>query len=91
MDGSGEVGGDLPINLRVRELFRSTEQAIACVADNHVYPTVTLECAFDGRCNALWFNQIELNDIQAFAVILLQLGQRFGAAGGCYHLVSPGE
>ncbi len=91
MDGSGKVGGDLPINLRVRKLFRSTEQAIACVADNHVYPTVPLECAPDGRCNAFRFNQIEPDDIQAFAVVLRQLRQRIGPAGCRDHLVSLGE
>lgn len=91
MDGSRKVGGDLPVDLFSRELFRSTEQAIARVADDYLYPLVPLECVSDGRGNALRLDQIELNDIQAFAVFLRKFRQRPRAANRCDHVVSLRE
>src|SRR5688500_14365726 len=91
MDGSGKVGGDLLIDLFIRQLFRSTEQAIARVADDHVYPAVPLECVLNGYGDALRLDEIELNDIETIAVFLRKFRQRLRAADRCDDLVSPGE
>lgn len=88
MDGADEVCGDLSVDLLIRELFRSTEQAVTGVADDHVYPAVPLECSFNGGVNAFRLDQVELNDIETIAVFLRKFRQRAHTADRGDHLVS---
>ncbi|CCD02590.1 protein of unknown function (plasmid) [Azospirillum baldaniorum] len=91
VDGAGEVGGDLPVDLRLREFLGRAEQAVAGVADDHVDPVVPLKGAADGRFNAGRVREIERNDLKATTMLPLQVGQRFRAARRGEHPVVPGE
>lgn len=81
----------VPIDRFIGEFFRSAQQAIARIADDHIHPAMSLKGTLDDDGNALDVDQIKLDDIQSGRVILPEPCQGFRATGRRYYCVTFGE
>ncbi len=91
LDAAGEIGRNLMINLRIRDLFGRAEQPVARVAHKDIDPTQLTECVVHDRPDAGSVREVEHRDRQAAAVLRLQIGEGALTPCGAYDAIATSK
>nr|WP_258046757.1 hypothetical protein [Sphingomonas folli] len=87
LDRRRQIGCDLAVDLKVGELFRRTEQAVASVAHNDIDPPVGKR-GIDDPSDRGRVRHVEVLDRQLTRVARLQRRECLNATGSCDHRVT---
>jgi hypothetical protein len=88
LDRPAEICGELMDDLVVAEFFRSAEQSVASVADDHVDRAKFSEGFFDRAANGRQVRHVEIDQPQAIAVLGLQIVHCVQFADSSRHTVA---
>jgi hypothetical protein len=73
LDGAGQIGGNLVVDLRVAQFLGGTAQAIARIADHDVDPAHAPECFSDRRPDTIGVHHVELRHDKGVAVLVFKI------------------